>query len=231
MLVSLIMNNTYICDSETEFSLIANMTSRRFTSNTVSVGKVRVVKSAVVLEPNNAGKTNLIKCISAIKQLILDKTPFQIETNMFTDNPVCSLEVTFSDKNKIYGLAVQYNVHENNFVLESYFYVEGKGSKEKKTTLLSREYNSDLTVNDKFFLKDADDLISAAKFASHNHMLLNVINTEELPRFNMLKSIYREFAEKIDIVDMNQPIINKTIEMMKSSKENQRRISNFVKKC
>ncbi len=55
MLISLSIDNCLIYDTETEFSLQANMQSRRFAQNIVPAGKIHVVKSAILIGSNNSG--------------------------------------------------------------------------------------------------------------------------------------------------------------------------------
>ena len=57
MLISLSINNCLIYDTETVFSLQANLQSKRFAQNIAPAGKIHVVKSAIVIGPNNSGKT------------------------------------------------------------------------------------------------------------------------------------------------------------------------------
>ncbi len=227
MLISLKLNNVYIYDSEIEFNLTTDKQTKRFLSNTVEVNGEKVVKSAVILGPNNCGKTNLIRCISMIKDFILDHSPYHIEANMFSDNPVCSMDITFDYEGKIYGLALKYDTNQKEFISEEYYQV----LKRTKVSILhaykARRMNVD--VNKDFFGESVASLKLIVTFASHERLVINTINTGKIPAMKTLKEIFYGFADKVDVVDMNHIQIGKTIEMMKSSEENQRKIANFIK--
>ena len=55
MLLYLKLNNYTIYNQEVEFSMMANMHYSRFPSNVASVDGVHVLKTAVLLGPNNTG--------------------------------------------------------------------------------------------------------------------------------------------------------------------------------
>ncbi len=57
MLLYLKLNNYTIFNQEVDFSMMANMHYSRFPSNVASAHGVHVLKTAVLLGPNNTGKT------------------------------------------------------------------------------------------------------------------------------------------------------------------------------
>lgn len=63
-------------------------------------------KTTAIYEPNNAGKTCLIKCIQAMKGILLNQR-FEIKSNLFSNDSVCELVITF-DMRKIYYHFVYY---------------------------------------------------------------------------------------------------------------------------
>ena len=66
------------------------------------------------------------------------------------------------------------------------------------------------------------------KITSRNNILIYLVDTDNFPHLNKIKDIIRKFAAKIDIVDMNNIPIKKTIEMLKSSEAMRKKIANFV---
>ena len=71
MIVYLKINNCFIYNKNVQFNLKADMRCKRFKSNIAL--KHDILKSAIVFGPNNSGKTNLVRCIKAIKSIILEK--------------------------------------------------------------------------------------------------------------------------------------------------------------
>lgn len=53
-----------------------------------------MLKTVGIYGPNNAGKTCLVKCIRAVKRVLLNKKS-GLMPNIFTDSGVCELGVTF----------------------------------------------------------------------------------------------------------------------------------------
>ena len=72
----------------------ADMRNKKFASNVHKENNFNILKTAGIYGPNNAGKTCLIKCIKAIRQILLNKK-LGLMSNIFTDNSVCELGVTF----------------------------------------------------------------------------------------------------------------------------------------
>ena len=232
MLISLKMNNMFIFGSETEFSLTADMRSRRFKSNLISVGDENVVKSAVIMGPNNVGKSNLIKCIGVIKRILSDNHPYRIESNMFSENTVCSFEVVFGYDNKVYKLTAEYDTKSNRFISEKYSSLTKKDGKQKETEIMSRKWTSvkgKAYLDEKVFGKNTDTLYNVVLLSSYKCLMIHLIDEQQSPEFAAIKKIYTSFAESIDIVDMNHIGIKNTIEMMKLSDESQKKISTFIK--
>ena len=66
------------------------------------------------------------------------------------------------------------------------------------------------------------------KVASKTSILIYLLDTDSFPELKKIKDIIVRFASSIDIVDMNNIPIKKTIDMLKSSDDNHKRISDFV---
>lgn len=57
-------------------------------------------KTTAIYGPNNAGKTCLIKCIQAMKQILLNQR-IEIKSNLFLNDSVCELGITFEYEKNI----------------------------------------------------------------------------------------------------------------------------------
>ena len=52
-----------IYHSEVEFTMQADMHNERFPNHVVTVGNINVLKTAILIGPNNSGKTDFIRIL------------------------------------------------------------------------------------------------------------------------------------------------------------------------
>ena len=71
-------------------------------------------------------------------------------------------------------------------------------------------------------------VISAMKVIAKNNLLIYLLDTSQFSVLSDIKNIITSFARKIDIVDMNNIPMKKTIEMLKLSDEKKQKIVNFI---
>jgi AAA15 family ATPase/GTPase len=223
MLISLSINNCLIYDTETEFSLQANLQSKRFAQNIVPAGKIHVVKSAIVIGPNNSGKTNLVKILATLKGIILN-TQSKLEKNLFSSDSTCSLAVTFSANGLEYLYAIKYNTGSSEYVYERFAEVlrDKYGNRKEKVWLLRNCLENENESED-------EKLADMMELASKGNLLMHVLDTSRFPMLDRMKSLLIAFASSIDVIDMNNIPLNKTVEMMKTSSEQRKKIADFVK--
>ena len=100
--------------------------------------------------------------------------------------------------------------------------VRDKFKNVKTTDLLIRD-----SINKQYYSEDAG-LDAAMKVAAKNNIIAYLVDTEKFPYLNKIKETIVSFASKIDIVDMNNIPIKKTIDMLKASDEIHQKIANFV---
>ena len=73
MIIEIRAKNCFVFEEEISFSMKADMRNKKFASNVHRENNFNVLKTAGVYGPNNVGKTCLVKCIRAIKSVLLDK--------------------------------------------------------------------------------------------------------------------------------------------------------------
>ncbi|MBP5671707.1 MAG: ATP-binding protein [Victivallales bacterium] len=223
MLISLAINNCLIFDTDTEFSLQANMQNKRFACNIVPAGKIHVVKSAIVIGPNNSGKTNLVKILVTLQGIILNVRA-KLEKNLFSSEKICSLAVTFSADNHEYLYAIKYDTSSSEYVYERFAEIQrDKYGNRKEVVWLLRD-----CIENKNESKDAK-LTEMMELASKGNLLMHVLDTSRFPTLDIISRLLIEFAMKIDVIDMNNIPLEKTIEMMKATPERRQKIADFVK--
>ncbi len=223
MLISLSIQNCLIYDIRTDFSLQANMQGRRFPQSIAPAGGVHVVKSAIVIGPNNSGKTNLVRILSTLKSIILN-LPAALEKNLFSDDNLCSLEVVFSADGHEYLYAVRYDTSTSEYLFERFAEVlrDKYGNRREKTWLLRDSIGNRSDSGD-------NKLTEIMELSSKGNLLIHVLDTSRFPVLNRIKHLLTTFASAIDVIDMNNIPLEKTVEMMKATPEKRRMIADFVK--
>ena len=223
MLISLKLNNCFIYNNEVEFSMRANMHHKRFKSNLTSFGQIHVLKTAMLIGPNNAGKTNFIRCLAAVRDMMLNRSGIRMNSNLFSDNPIAEFEIVFLSGKREYLFEVKYNSQTNEYVYERFAEVSYDVHKNKKeTTWFVKD-----TV-DQVYKCENSELVTVMKVASKNNILIHLIDVEHFAMLEKAKQIIVGFAEKIDIIDMNNIPLKKTIDMLKMSDEKKTKIVNFI---
>lgn len=222
MLLSLKVNNCLVYNSEVEFSMRANMHYKRFPNNVAKYGSVNILKTAVLIGPNNSGKTNFINILTMLKYLMLGQN-VTIENNLFSDNPIVEIGLSFYENNGEYLFEIKYDVSKKEYIYERFSKINrDKHNNVKIEDLLIRD-----NVNKEYFSADKG-LDLAMKVASKNSILIYLVDTEDFPCLKRIKDTIISFASRIDIVDMNNIPIKKTIDMLKKSDSAQQKIANFV---
>ena len=101
MMIEVRASNCYAFEKEIIFSMKADMRNKKFAANVHRENNFNVLKTAGIYGPNNAGKTCLIKCIRAIKRVLLNEKSGLMK-NIFTDSDICELGVTFMQSGRKY---------------------------------------------------------------------------------------------------------------------------------
>lgn len=222
MLLSLRINNFMIYNQEVEFSMMANMHYSRFPTNVVSVHGVHVLKTAVLLGPNNTGKTNFVRAIAMVKSVMLNQSA-GIVPNLFSGNDIVEISISFLENGGEYIFEFGYDTAHRGYIYERFIEVQRDRHKNvKRSTLLLRD------IRKKEYAADDETLVAAMKIASRNNLLIYLLDTESFPTLNRIRETIIAFASRIDVVDMNNIPIRKTIDMLKMSDEDSKRIAKFV---
>ena len=223
MLLSLKINNCLIYGSEVEFSMRANMHYKRFPDNVAAIQNSNVLKSAILIGPNNSGKTNFVRIISMLKNLMLGNSAF-LEKNLFSSSPLVELSVAFLEHEHENLFEIKYDVEKKEYLYERFALLfRDKYKNKSETNLLIRDIE-----NRVFFSKD-EGLETVMRAASRSNILIHLLNTDEFSELKKIKDTIISFASRIDVVDMNNIPIRKTIDLMKSSENMHRKIANFVR--
>ena len=106
MLISLRINNYQIYNQEVEFSMKANMHIKHFLSSVYKEKKLNILKSAIIMGPNNAGKTCFIRGLRTMKHIMLNEDNI-IQKNIFGDNEISEMEISFLRDEHEYSFSIK----------------------------------------------------------------------------------------------------------------------------
>ena len=223
MLISLTINNYQIYNQEVEFSMRANMHFRHFQSSVYKCNKLNILKSSIVIGPNNAGKTCLVKALKTMKGIMLNQN-HSIQRNFFSGDDISEMAITFLEGGHEYCFSLKYDSKKEEYIYERFSEVfhDVHNNVREEVLLLRDIENSDYRCRDL-------ELVPVMKVAAKNNILVYAFDPSGFPSLKMIKEAMVSFASKMDIIDMNNIPFNKTVECMKSDNAMKEKIVSFVK--
>ena len=213
MIIEIRVKNCFVFNEQISFSMKADMRNKKFASNVHKENNFNVLKTAGIYGPNNAGKTCLIKCIKAIRQILLNHKP-SLMSNIFTASSVCELGMTFLAFGRKFAYDFKYDVAEKEFIYESFSEIlKDQYGNEKEVFWLVKD-----SVQGRYFCAD-EDAIQMMPLMAKNNLLCYLIDSSK----------FEHLAEKIDIINMNNIPMEHTIKLMKNKNQLQQKIVDFIK--
>ena len=223
MIIELRAKNCFSFENPIVFSMKADMRNKKFASNVHRENNFNILKTAGIYGPNNAGKTCLVKCFNAIKKIMLNKKP-NLMPNLFTKNSICELGITFLAEGREFSYDLHYDAQNEEFLYEKFLEIQkDQYGNEKEILWLEKD-----TVNQRYSCIDQDVLLMIPLMSSNN-LLCYVIDASKFEHLEKMKKIIVEFAQKIDILNMNNIPMKKTIELMKNKGGLQKKVVEFIK--
>lgn len=223
MIIEVRAKNCYVFEKNIEFSMKADMRNKKFACNVYKENNFNVLKTAGIYGQNNVGKTCLIKCIRTIKKVLLNKKT-EFMPNIFTKSSVCELGVTFMLHGRVFSYDFKYDVEKEEYIYEAFSEIlKDQYSNEKEVCWLKSD-----TINEIYECID-EDVKAAISVVSKNNLLCYAIDTNKFSRIGEIKKNLVEFAERIDIINMNNIPITHTIDLMKNKNKLQERVVEFIK--
>ena len=223
MIIELSVKNCYAFEDTIIFSMKADMRNKKFGANVHKENNFNILKTAGIYGPNNSGKTCLIKCIREIKEVLLNRKS-DLMPNIFTNNNVCELGVIFMASGRKFSYKFKYDAVKEEYIYESFSEVfKDKYGNEKEKNWLEKD-----TVKEIFISVD-QDLQAMIPMISNNNLLYYLIDTNKFEKLSEIKNILIGFADKIDVINMNNIPMEHTIELMKNKNKLQQKIVEFIK--
>ena len=119
MITEVRAKNCYVFEDDIAFSMKADMRNKKFGANVHKENNFNVLKTAGIYGPNNAGKTCLIKCIRAIKRVLLNEKN-GLMPNIILKSNVCELGVTFISSWRKFSYDFKYDTEKEEYIYESF---------------------------------------------------------------------------------------------------------------
>lgn len=222
MITNFKITNCYAFNKTVEFSMKADMRTKKFYTNVYqSKNNINVLKLATLYGPNNTGKTAFINCIKVMRDILLNKKA-HIQKNLFEKSDICEMKISFLQNEKEYQYEYKYD-----YIKEEYIYEKFSELKDEKEDIY---YIKD-TKNNVYECNKDERLQNILSIASRSNILIYTIETKEFDVLEKVKNILITFASKIDIVDMNHIPNNKTIEFLKNKNDMTKKVVEFIKKA
>lgn len=223
MIIEIRAKNCFAFDKQIIFSMKADMRNKKFASNVHRENNFNILKTAGIYGPNNAGKTCLIKCIKTTRQVLLNKKP-GLMPNIFTDNEICELGVTFLAFGRKFSYDFKYDTAEKEFIYESFSEIlKDQYGNEKEIFWLVKD-----SVQEQYSCAD-EDAVQMMPLMAKNNLLCYLIDTSKFEHLEEMKKIIVDFAGKIDIINMNNIPMEHTIKLMKNKNQLQQKVVDFIK--
>ena len=223
MIIEIRAKNCFSFEEQIVFSMKADMRNKKFAFNVHRENNFNVLKSAGIYGPNNSGKTCLIKCIRTIREALLNKK-INLMSNIFSGNAVCELGVTFMASGRKFSYDFSYNTETEEYPYEAFseIFKDSYGN-EKEVCWLKKNAETG-----QYYCAD-EGVQEMIPLISKQNLLCYLIDTEKFPHLDEMKRILIEFANKIDVINMNNIPMQHTIDLMKNKNQLQKKVVEFIK--
>lgn len=223
MIIELRAQNCFAFSEKIVFTMMADMRNKKFASNVRKENNFNILKTAGVYGPNNGGKTCLIKCIRSMKEALLNKN-ISLMSNIFQEKPVCKLGISFLAEGREFSYDFWYDTEKQEYPYEKFMEIQKDkyGNEKQQVWLLKDSINSEYDYEDQ-------ELVKMLSIISQSNLLFYLIDTSKFERLAEMKRIVTDFALKIDIINMNNIPMERTINLMKNKNNLQNKVAEFIK--
>ena len=217
MILGIKVSNFLVFGGQAQMSLVADMRIKKFYSNVHSEGGFNTLKSACIYGGNNVGKTCMLKALAAIKAVLSD-SDCDIPANIFSSNAVCTLGVSFTEGERAYFYEFSFDNtpdggQPRGFVYERFASL----SADKYGNVSERDIFVRDIAKDSFFFDGDKELSSLLGLLSSSNILIYTANDKKYPAVARCKAILTSFAQSLEVVDMNNIPIDKTVSVLKNN--------------
>ncbi len=223
MLIELRAKNCFSFSEKITFSAKADMRNKKFASNVYSENYFNILKTLGIYGPNNAGKTCLVKCIRSARNILLNREPKLME-NIFQESSICEMGVSFLEDGREFSYDFWYDTKKEEYPYEKFSEIirDQYGNEKEIIWLLKDSIQGD-------YQYEEEELLKVISVISQSNLLFYLADVGKFEKLAEMKRVCTAFASRIDIIDMNNIPIKRTIELMKAPSELQQKIVGFIK--
>lgn len=223
MIIEVRAKNVFSFTEQIALSMKADMRNKKFATNVHRENNFNILKSIGIYGPNNAGKTCLVRCIRAIRNVFLNKEIIAMP-NIFTDDPTYELGVTFLSEGREFSYDFKYDTSKKEYLYEKFsqIFKDQYGNEKEEIWLLKDNEKQEYSCVD-------EEMLPMMSLVAQNNIMIYLIDTTKFGKLAKIKEIMLNFASKIDIINMNNIPMKKTIELMKIENGLQEKIVSFIK--
>ncbi len=209
MIVRFIVENLFSFGERREFNLLPSPRYSRLSHHKYSLNGFNFLKLSVFYGANGSGKSNLIKSIAYLKDLVLEEeipSRFQQHKFKFHDEPKAVdvlLGIEFISEKIPFIYALKFN---EGIILHEELYISGLGTRDD-ILIFERATNEDGHVSTKFsenFEKDTESKILQRviekNLSKPDKPLLKLLSTLDSPFLEDLGKAYKWFERTIQII-------------------------------
>jgi AAA15 family ATPase/GTPase len=182
MIIRFVVNNVFSFGSQTEFNMIPRPRLRTLNSHKYSISEFEVLKLSAIYGANGAGKSNLIKSLVLLKEIVIrEDLPLMVDRTIFKfqekgTNSIQTLAIEFFQNNIPYYYGIEFG---NGIIVTEELYRSGLG-KEEDVLIFERKTDPQLQTKLHFLDSFEND--------SESQVLKNVIEKHLIkPNKSMLK--------------------------------------------
>ena len=223
MLIELRAKNCFSFSEKITFSAKADMRNKKFASNVYSENDFNILKTLGIYGPNNAGKTCLVKCIRSARNILLNREPKLME-NIFQESSICEMGISFLEDGREFSYDFWYDTKKEEYPYEKFSEIirDQYGNEKETIWLLKDSICGDYQYED-------EELLKVISVISQSNLLFYLADVGKFEKLAEMKRVCTAFVSRIDIIDMNNIPIKRTIELMKAPGELQQKIVGFIK--
>ena len=223
MLIELRAKNCFSFSEKIVFSAKADMRNKKFVSNVYSKNYFNILKTVGIYGSNNAGKTCLVKCIRSARNILLNRNPKLME-NIFQESSICEIGLSFLEDGREFSYDFSYDTEKEEYPYERFSEIsKDQYGNEKETVWLLKD-----SIHADYQYEDAE-LLKLISIVSQSNLLLYLVDVTKFEKLAEMKRIVTAFASRIDIIDMNNIPLKRTIELMKAPSDLQQKVVEFIK--
>ena len=209
MLIRAILENVYSFNDQVEFNTIANNRLNTLNNHIYDFSNINLLKTSVFYGKNSAGKSNLVKSLQLLKDIINDEDELSILAKPFKltkkkKDQLIAIEFLHNEKAYYYG--IKFN---SKLICTEELYFSGLGKEPDQLIIertTSRKKTTSLNFNKEFFTKEESiilDNISLDKFIPFNKSIINSLISFKMGTFEIIDSVNQWFNDNLIIITPN----------------------------